>query len=302
MARLALLVLVLVPATAHSADDWDLSNFPQTMKGAKDRKAALALWEKAKPTAVAVQQGKKVEPAAIRAAVENIEEAAFLLERSLDREWNTDGNLELCTIVKAWFDLRPKLVPAAPADEDAKKEQASQAKRAKKKQLRAARKLVMEYCAAQRHEKQVRRCRKCEGRKDLRSPFGDKRACSVCNRRGTMPNLRGIFEARWIAHSPFYRRDTRMVLDANRAMRMATVDPKRLGPFIRSVSIKAVDDHDTWVRIHTEVKTYEAPGSKKNVRDKRVFTLYRVGHTWWIYHEAFDREFLRVPDLDTKKG
>ena len=104
---------VLVILASARAEEWDLTNPPQTLKGKKDRAKALELWTKACPTfeRALARARKPVDPDDVRAALLQIEEAVRLWEKSLDREWNGDANLELAEAAKAWYVLKPLAKP-----------------------------------------------------------------------------------------------------------------------------------------------------------------------------------------------
>jgi len=298
----SLLILALVGlARLAAAGGMDLTNPPQTLKGKKDRGKARAVWMQAKPAYDLANAGKPVAPDRIVAAVTDIEKAVSIYERTLRREWNADANRELCECVKAWYKLRPLLPKPQPANDDEKKKLAKQAKRARRAELSAARKMVMEFSAAQRHTKLMRRCPSCEGRKEHRSGFGDRRPCQTCAKEGFLPDYKGIVKARWAYFSPFYRQNSRKLLQVNRAMQQAAHNPDRLAPFIRSVSIKKVEEHGTWIRIRALVKTYATVASKRDVKEKRTFTIYRVGRIWWVHDPQVDPDFLMIPVEETPK-
>ncbi|MHC4959019.1 MAG: hypothetical protein ACYTGN_11660 [Planctomycetota bacterium] len=292
-----LIVLCFLVGAAPAAD-WDLSKPPQSMTERKNRAKAQALWEQVDPLYQRLRADAKetVEPEEAAAALETIGNAVSLYEKSLRREWNAEANRILCQAVQAWFKIRSFAKDEPPADPEARKKYDRRIKSDKKARAKAARKLVMEYGSAQRHEKQIRRCPTCQGRRDLRSPFGDKRPCQTCARRGVLSDKKGIVKARWMYHSPFYRADARRLLEVNRIMRIAAFDTKRLAPFTRSVSITGIEDHGDWVRVNTKEKIYRDPASKKNEKVDKSYVVYRVGSTFYIYHYRYDRNHLDIPD------
>lgn len=291
------LSLVLLLTAVAAAEDWDLTNPPQTLKGKHDRAKAAEIWQKARPTFELALAGKPIAADDLAAALENIEEAVLVWEKSLDREWNGEANGTLAEAIKAWYMLRPRRKLPEPADAEEKARREKAAKKAQKERVRSARKLVMDLCRAQRHEKQLRRCPTCEGRKELRSPLDrEGRPCKTCARKGVLPHVKGIVAAHWVYHSPNYRADSRNQLELNRLIKLAPLAPDRLAPFVQSVSITSVEDHDTWVRVRTKIKTYTEPGSKHTTKAKKTFTLFRVGKVWWLYHHRFDREILTIEE------
>ena len=217
---------------------------------------------------------------------------------SLGQEWNTEANLALCEVIKAWFAAQPLLPkPLPPANEKARKKAELAARKLRSAHMSAARKRLMEYGSARRYQKLYHLCRRCEGRRDLRNPL-DRRIipCSACRRTGRVAHKMGIVRALWIFHSPFYRADARRQRDVNRSMRLATNDPKRLAPFVRSVAVVGKPEfHDTWIRIHAKEKTHTDPLSKKTDRVETTYTLYRIGKLWYLYHERYDKHLVEVP-------
>lgn len=316
---------MLLPTFFASAEDWDLNNPLRSPRAKQLRKEARGLWKLAKPTCdriAAVDTGEKKKPQrrwgekkkeepkevikpedidreAVAVAVEHLELAAVKFERSLNLAWNNKANTTLCTIIKAWFAAQPYLPkPPAPKDEKEKKKAEAKARKARTKQIGGARRLLMEYGAARRYAKLYRRCPRCEGRKDLRNAL-DKRIypCPQCRRTGRFVNRKGVYDARWMFTSPFYRADSRRQLELNRKLRLANHDIKRLAPFAKSVSIRGKPDfHGTWIRIKAREQLHWDAAGRKLERTDVKYELWRMGKLWFFYNARYDKQIVEIPE------
>jgi hypothetical protein len=253
------------------------------------------------PHAAAIEAAKAkktVAPDAAAAAVEAIEDAVATIEKALAIEWNAQANRLEADAVKAWFTLREFVpAPAAPADEDARKKQEAAARKLRRKHLRDARKFVLDYAQARKFEKQFRRCTRCDGRKDLRSPFGDKKACEACARSGLLIDDKGILRAAWLFQSPLYRADSRNLVRVHRKLTTAQQRPASLGPFVRTASVDGkIENNDVWVRVHTKEKVYAEPGAKRFDEVEKSYLAYRVGEVWFLYTPRYDGVLIEIKD------
>ena len=316
---------MLLPTVFAGAENWDLNDPLRSPRAKRLRKEARALWKLARPTCdriAAVDTGekkktqrrwgekKKEEPKevikpedidreAVAAAVENLEFAALKFERSLKIAWNNKANTTLCTVIKAWFAAQPYLPkPPEYKDDKERKKAESKARTLRTKQIGGARKLSMQYGTARRYVSLYRRCPRCEGRKDLRNAL-DKRIypCPLCKRTGRHVNRKGVYDARWMFKSPFYRADSRRQLELNRKLRLAHHDIKRLAPFVKSVSIKGKPEFNgSWIRITArEQRHYDAAGRKLERKDVK-YQLWRMGKLWFFYNARYDKQIIDIPE------
>jgi hypothetical protein len=258
-------------------------------------------YEKLEPlaeTMAAVKAKGDVAPEAAQAALGSIEEVVKILDRALAMEWNAEANRTLADAARAWYYLRERLPkPEEPADEAEKKKREAAAERAHRGRLRDARRFLLDVLKARKYEQQFRRCTRCDGRKELRSPFGDKQPCPACAETGRLRVEKAILEATWLCYSPLYRADARNLTTAHRKLLLAQTRPDTLAPFVRSASVKgSIEDHDLWVRIHTEEKVYKEPGARKTETVENSYALFRVGDVWYLHSKRFDGALVEVPE------
>lgn len=251
-------------------------------------------------TLAAVKAKADVAPEAALAAMEPIEEAVKILERSLAVEWNADANRRLAEAARAWYYLRHRLpAPEEPADEEARKKRDAAAERAHREHLRDARRFLLDVLKARKYEKQFRRCPRCDGRKELRGPFSNNKPlpCPNCAQTGVLRNEKGILEATWLCYSPLYRADSRNLTSTDRKLLRSQTRPETLAPFVRTASIEGrIEDHDLWVRIHTKEKVYTKPGARKTETVENSYALFRVGDVWYFHTPRFDGDLVEVPE------
>jgi hypothetical protein len=294
--RLFLCVGVLLGAAL--AQDLEPEEDDRSPRAARMRKQALAAWKKVAPVVNALGQNKPPLPAEAVVATRNLEEAVTLIERALHVEWDLQANMALARAVRAWYDLR-KHLPAAPppADADAEKKAAKEKEKQHRARLKQVRRFILDYGRARRFEEQFRTCRRCDGRQYVYDAFNKgKRPCPVCDREGRMPIREGIIRARWHFHSPLYRANPGASRDVRNALASAARSPHRLAPFVRSVAIDEVEDHDLWMRVAVTEKTFTEPDSRKTVETEKTYLLYRVGKTWFLYFRRFDNKLVDIPD------
>ncbi len=301
MLRLALplLALLLLPASGTLlAGEEGLEREPKNPRARELREEGKRLWAAVQPLAEKAKTKQPLEQEEIAAALRSLEDAALSYEKSLEMEWNSEANRQLGDALRGYFRLRALRVAAEPADEAAKAAAAKEAERDRRERLADTRKFVMDFGSARRYENLFGRCERCDGRGDLRSPFGDKSPCTACSRGGMLPKERGILAARWLVNSPLYRANSTNFTQVDRMLRTAHTNPRPLAPFVKSVGISGdVEDHGDWVRIETKEQTIAEPGAKSVNKAKAVYTLFRVGRVWYIYTPRFDRELIDIPDL-----
>jgi hypothetical protein len=267
-------------------------------RAARLRKQAQEVWEKAAPVVAALGLNKTPLPEEAVVAARTLEEAVVLFEKALRIEWNVEANATLARAVVAWYGLRPHLPqPAPPADPDAEKKAAKEREKQRRARLKEARHFILEYGRARRFEKQFRTCRRCDGRQYVYDAFNKgRRPCPVCNREGRLPIREGIIRARWHFHSPLYRANAQSTRDVRHALASAPRSPHRLAPFVRSVAIDKIEDHDLWVRVAVTEKTITEPGSQKTIETEKTYLLYRVGKSWFLYSRRFDTKLVAIPE------
>jgi hypothetical protein len=123
-----------------------------------------------------------------------------------------------------------------------------------------------------------------------------KRPCPVCDREGRLPIREGIIRAHWHFFGPLYRAQPRAAADAKRALSIAARSPHRLAPFVRSVAIRKIEDHDLWARAEVTEKTFDEPGSEKTIKTEKTYLLYRVGKRWYLYSRRSDHKLVEIPE------
>ena len=297
--------IVLVAATFAFAGETAKLEQPFASSRAKSyRKKAKEAWETVVPVLELLQSDKPVEDSKLRAAMPQIELTVLNLERSLQLEWHAKVNDKLVEVITAWFDLRSRLPePAPPEDPDEREKLEKERAKERKAQVREARKALLEARNARRPEKQLIRCRGCDGRGELRSAFGDKSKCKACGGVTRHVDREGILEAQFLPYSPVWRSDPRNEMKADRALRGADTNPSVLAPFVKSSQVKgAIEDHDFWVRIRLREKQYKEPGDKSLETVEQSFVLYRVGKVWYLHGGRIDHVLFELPPESEPEG
>ncbi|MHC4974590.1 MAG: DnaJ-like cysteine-rich domain-containing protein [Planctomycetota bacterium] len=266
-------------------------------RAARMRKQAQAMWENAAPVVQALGLNQKPTPEEAAVATRTLEEAVVLFEKAVRAEWHMEANATLARAIVAWHDLRKYLPQPSPADEEARKEAAREQEKQRRARAKQVRRFILDYGRARRFEKQFRTCSRCDGRGDVYDAFNrGKRPCAACHREGRMPIREGIIRAHWHFLSPLYRAQPRSATEARRALGAAARSPHKLAPFVRSVTIREVEDHDLWVRVDVLEKTFNEPGSKKTFKTEKSYLLYRVGKSWYLYSRRSDKKLVEIPD------
>ena len=299
--RLVLSVIVL--ASVLGAEDSILTQPASSSRAKSLRAKAHKAWAPVQPLWERIQNQEKLDPPTLQKMSLGIEAAIYEMERSLRVEWNGDANTELADMVEAWFQIRAMLPESKPPlDPDALKKWKKERAKKKRKLLTDARKFVTAYGSARRYENLYDLCRKCDGRKFLRDPFGGvARPCTLCRRNGHLADSKAILKARWYVYSPLYRKAPRNTSKVERVLREATRTPHRVGPFITKMSIRGeIEDHDLWVRIRTKEKRFKKMDERKHPKSmEHTYTLFRVGRVWYLYSPRFDGKILEVPAEET---
>jgi hypothetical protein len=293
-----LLPCVLGLLAAALAQDLEPADGERSPRAARLRKQARAAWEPLAPLANLLGQNKPPAPEEAAAATRQIEEVVVLFEKALRIEWDLEANGLLAQAVRTWYRLQPHLPrPPAPADEAAQKKAAKEREKRHRARVRDVRRFITEYGRARRFEKQFRTCRRCDGRQFVYDAFNKgKRPCPACHQEGRLPIREGIIRARWHFHSPLYRASPGSSRDVRNALASAPRSPHRVAPFIRSLSIVEVEDHDYWMRVDVKEKTFSEPGSKKTVTTEKTYFVYRVGKSWFLYFRRFDHKLVDIPE------
>jgi hypothetical protein len=254
--------------------------------------------EKYRPLEELLKKGQECDPEEAAKAVAELEDAVATASRALDIEWNTDANSAQAECVRMWMALRATLPqPEPPADEDARKQWDKDEQSARIQRTQDARRFVMDYARKRKHTSMLDRCPRCEGRGDVRDKFGagSKGKCTHCRGSCVVPNRRGVLETHLMVFSPIYRADAARQRAALSVLRDAEMRADRTGPFVRTLSIADVEDHDVWMRIRTKEQTYREPTATRFDKTEGVYTLYRVGRVWFLY-TAFDRGVIDIPE------
>ncbi|MGH7161976.1 MAG: hypothetical protein ACREID_00725 [Planctomycetota bacterium] len=292
------LALALLASLAVAEEEAGLERPPSSLRARELREGGLKLWKEAEPLWHSARRDQPVEPAAVAEALAKIEDSVAQLERSLQAEWHAETNAAVAEAARAWHALRAKL-PSPPLPDDPKERAKAEEAAARDRRQRAAeaRRFVMEYGSARRYESQLERCDRCEGRKLIRSAFGDPPVpCAKCDQLGVRVVPKGLLAARWLPHSPAYRADVRNVVEMDRALRTAKFQTRLLAPFTKSVGIEGdVEDHDSWVRIRAVERIVQVPAAQKPEKAKVTYVLFRVGRVWYLWTRRYDAETVGVP-------
>lgn len=292
--RRAALLLGLA-AALPAQETTDLEQPPVSLKARDLRARAQALWTGIQPLWDLIRAKKPVPPADAAAAMAPLEEAIELFEKSLHEEWNREANRMLADAVRTWCKLRPLVPPPPPPADDAARKKAEKAAAAAELARKAdLREFVMSYAAARRATSLFRSCPKCEGRGMNTSPFGDRRDCAACQKRGRLVDREGVLAARWLRHSPLYRALPRREQEINRLLRSVAPTGERdsFAPYIRGVAIKGVEDCGFWARVTAQDQIQPTLTSQKTEKADTTYVLFRAGRVWYLHDEQADREIL----------
>jgi hypothetical protein len=287
--------ILLAFAFLANADETELEQPPTSSKARKLREEGNALWQGVQPVWEKVRHRKEVTPAEAVETVPVLEQAVELLERSLREEWNGETNRALADAARAWCWLQPLLPPPEPpADESAKRKAEKEAQALKLSRTREIREFVMKWGRERRVDSLLRTCTKCEGRKEIRTPFGDKSACSTCSKRGRLVDREAVIAARWSRFSPLYRSQARHEQAVNRLLRSLAPDEQKdpFAPYISSVLIREVEDNGRWARVKATDTVQPSANSPKTEKADAVYVLLRVGKVWYLYDKQADKELL----------
>ncbi len=288
-----LVVLALLPLLAH-ADEKELEQPPVSAKARQLREQGKALWNGIAPVWEKLRHKNEVTPAEAAATLPVVEEAVDLLERSIREEWNGETNRALADAARAWYWLQP-LLPPEPPDDPAVKRAAEKARLAR---IREVREFVMKWGRERRADSLLRTCPKCQGRKEIVSPFGDRSTCNACAKRGRLVDREAIIAARWNRHSPLYRAQARHEQGVNRLLRSLAPDDQKdpFAPYISSVLIKEVEDHGLWARVKAVDTVQPAAGSPRTEKADATYVLLRVGKVWYAYDRQADKELIDLAE------
>ncbi|MCZ6574142.1 MAG: hypothetical protein O7C98_13370 [Planctomycetota bacterium] len=298
--HLSLLALLLL-ATDAPAVEFTLEEPPKSFRARKLREKATAAWTEAEAVRQRLHDKKAepVPPEEIAAAVAQLEKVIFFFEKSLRIEWNERANRTQASALRAWFDLRPHLpAPVPPKTDEEKKARAKLLKKAKRQRSGDLRKTIMEWGHDRRYDNMLTRCRRCDGRGVLSAPFGGRPPpCPSCNRRKMHLSRRAVLDARWYIQSPLFREDGRNVSRMDSLLRTARHQPQRLAPFVKSISIQDVEDHDTWAKVVVKEKLQDKP-KLKSTTEIQTYRLYRIGRNWYLWNSRADAKVLDLEKID----
>lgn len=307
--RMRQLSLLLALALLAHADEKDLDQPPTSLKAKKLREEGKALWDGVQPVWEKVRYKKPVTPEEAAAAVPALEQAIPILEKSLEEEWNGETNRWLADASRCWYWLQPALPPPEPpADEAAKRKAEKDAQSERLARIREIRDFIMKWGRERRADSLLRTCPKCDGRKEIRSSFGDRSPCTACSKRGRLVDREAVIEARWLRFSPLYRMQSRHEATLNRLLRALAPDESKdvFAPYLTSVSIKDVEDNGLWARVKAVDIVQPSANSPKTEKQEVTYVLFRIGPVWYAYDLQADRELLDLteqltPPADAKK-
>lgn len=291
--------LLLALAGAIYAEEKDLEQPPTSFKAKKLREEAQELWKGVEPLWEKVHNKQEVAPAEAALALPALEEAIELFEKSLDEEWNGDTNKTLANAARTWCRLYPLVPPPEPPTDEAEKKKAERAAKAEAlARTREIREFVMKWGRERRADSLFRTCPKCDGRKEMRSPFGERSPCNACGKKGRLVEREAVIAARWNRYSPVYRSVGRHEAEVNRLLRSLAPDEQRdpFAPYIVSVLIKDVEDNDTWARVKVMETVQPSAVSNKTEKAENTYVLFRVGKVWYVYDQEADSKLLDLKD------
>jgi len=287
--------LLLALACVAAGEEKDLAQPPASSKARQLREQAQDLWNGVQPVWEKVRYKKEVSPEEATTTLPVLEQVVDLFERSLEEEWNGEANKQLVDAAKAWYGLLPLIPPPEPPVDEALRKKAEKEARAEQvARIRAVRDFVMKWGRERRADSILRTCTKCDGRKELRSPFGDKAPCPACGKRGRLVNRDAVIAAHWNRYSPLYRSVGRHEAELNKLLRSLAPDEQRdlFAPYIVSVSIKDVEDNDTWARVTARDVVQPSSLSPKTEKVDTTYVLFRVGKVWYVYDPESDQPLL----------
>ena len=293
MRRLAL--LCALAAAVAGEETPDLQQPLSSPIARRLREKALAQWQEVASVWEKVRTKQEITPEEAVAALPAVEEALKIFERAVREEWDAETNRTQADVARAWFKLREVAATAPPPeDEEARQAAEKEAERVRRANLSDARRFVMDYGRDRRLTSLFRRCPSCEGRKQVVSPFGDRRDCTACLKRGKTLDREALIELRWYRRSPLHRADARNEREMNRLLRTAGARLETLAPYVRSVQIRDVETGDVWARVTVREQVQPDPESNKNEKVDATYLLFRIGDTWYLYDERVDSEVLKL--------
>ena len=306
-----LLALAIVAATASAVDTPGLEVPLKSPVAKRLRAKATVLYQKAKAQAASLQERLRQPPDSedypvpdeLRDAFRNAQDAIDLFEKAQRKEWDTATAMAEVDCLRTWIDLR-KVMPAeeAPKDPEALAKWTKAKARALKERKRDARRVFSKYEQGRRHAKLFAQCRRCDGRGELRSSFGEKSTCPSCRGNKVHAERRTILGSYWLCFSPFYRADGRNRSRVNQVLRTGVRSESRLAPFVQSYRIKgAAEDHGWWLRATVIEKVHEDPHTKKGTEQTVDYVIMKVGKSWWIHRGRVDTQLLDPRELEAAK-
>jgi len=297
--RMRQLSLLLALALVAHADEKELEQPPTSLKAKKLREEGKALWDGVQPVWEKVRFKKPVTQEEAVATVPVLEQVVEILEKSLHEEWNGETNKWLVDASRCWYGLQPSLPPPEPpADEAAKKKAEREAQTERLARIREIRDFIMKWGRERRADSLLRTCPKCQGRKEIRTSFGDRLPCNACSQRGRLVDREAVIEARWNRYSPLYRMQSRHEQELNRLLRALAPDEQKdaFAPYLTSVSIKDVEDNGLWARVKAVDIVQASANSPKTEKQDVTYVLFRIGPVWYAYDLQADRELLDLSE------
>ena len=110
-----------------------------------------------------------------------------------------------------------------------------------------------------------------------------------------------VLDARWFVQSPLFREDGRNISRIDSLLRTSRNQPDRLAPFVKSISIQGVEDHDTWAKVVVKEKLQDKP-KLKSTTEIRTYRFYRIGRNWYLWNSRADAKVLDLEKIDPKKS
>ena len=297
-----ILALVVVAATAAAVETPGLEQPLKSPVAKRLRAKAAKLHDQAQAVHAKTRQPPGSEtypsPDELSGALATAEGAIWNYEQAQRKECDTSTNAKEASCLRIWIDLR-KLVPPPepPKDPEALKKWTKAKKRARAERMRDARRLFGKYESARRYTKLFSVCRRCDGRGDLRTAFGDKSVCPSCRGAKLHVDRKTLLASYWFCFSPFYRADSRHRARLNQVLVSGVRAQDRIAPFVLSYRIKGkAEDHGWWVRATVLEKLHDDPKSKKGTEKPVDYVMMKVGKAWWIHRGRADEQLLKIPE------
>jgi hypothetical protein len=176
-------------------------------------------------------------------------------------------------------------------------------KKAARKGKQKLRSWIMGYYFANRKFTElISRCSRCNGRgriphkKDPRTRkiiFTDCPGCPAAS--GSHLDVNAARRAFWLSMSPTHRAVPKNRQDFFEQLNQWNADPRKLGEFWKSMSIRDIDYHGNWAIVKFSLKGHSVRVRGSFKRDVTQM-FFRIGKRWFVFDEKTDDAWLRPPE------